>query len=59
MENKLSDPGVIIDAVLREMLCDQWMYSDMGEYPSFDDYPDDVKRALRKAAEKVIQSIER
>jgi len=51
--------AVVIDAVLRAMLGEQWACPSHEEHPSFDDYPDDVKNALRVAAEKVVQLIKR
>lgn len=43
-----------IDAALRDGICDQWMYANYGDYPTFEDYPPSTKSALLKAAESVL-----
>lgn len=46
-----------VDEALREGIGSRWMYMDYNEYASFDEYPENVKRALVEAARGVVRAV--
>jgi hypothetical protein len=55
VEVNLDDYGKTVNDELRHHICHDWYYSDYGDYESYEEMPEDLRRACREAARAVLQ----